>query len=308
MKIVVACAAKRGLLFLEKLFSLEPAADYEIFSFREEAVEPPFMDEIRDCAHAHGASFHEAKQLGMQKLTSFWQNEKIDLMLVVGWRYMIPRAVFSKSRLGTYVFHDSPLPEYRGFAPSVWAIVNGEDHTGVTLFSITDEVDAGDIIDQQLIPITRTETITDLVPRVTKTYLDILEKNLPRLLKGDPKGSPQDNSKATFTCKRTLLDNRIKWSDPSQKIFNLIRGVTHPYPGAYSFLNNKKITVWSAELITNLRNYIGRIPGRIVEIKKNLGALILTGDGSILVKTIQLEGEQEICAAESLNSISMTLE
>ncbi len=308
MKIVVACAARRGLLFLEKLFSLEPKAEFEVFSFREEPIEPPFMDEIMNLTTIHGAQFHEAKQLGAEKWSSFWENDKIDLMFAVSWRYMIPKSVYTRSRLGTFVFHDSLLPEYRGFAPSVWAIVNGEDHTGVSLFAIADEMDAGDIIDQKAVSISTDETITELMPRVTKAYLEMLEKDLPILLAGNAKSHVQDHAKATFTCKRTLFDNKIRWTESSRNIFNLIRGVTHPYPGAYTFLKNQRLTIWSAELITHPHSYIGRIPGRVIETKPEIGSVVLTGDGALLLKTVQLEGEPETCAAEILNSIAMTLE
>ncbi len=176
------------------------------------------------------------------------------------------------------------------------------------MFAIAEEMDGGDLVDQRLVPIGPQDTITEVLPRVTHVYLDMLEKDLPVILKGNAKFTQQDHSKATFTCKRTLVDNKICWSDSSQTIFNLIRGVTHPYPGAYSFLKTQKLIIWSAELIPNPRKYIGRIPGRVIEVRPDLGVLVLTGDGVLLIKTVQLESEPEICAAEVINSISMTLE
>ncbi len=308
MKIAVACATKRGFLFLQKLFTLEPNAEYIIFSFREEPIEPPFMDDIKNLALSYGALFYEAKQLGAEKWISLWKTEKIDLLFTVSWRFMIPKSVYTQPRLGTFIFHDSLLPEYRGFAPTVWSIVNGEDHTGVSLFAIAEEMDAGDLIDQTTVGIGPQETITEVMPRVTQVYLDMLEKDLPSLMKGKAPSNPQDHSKATFTCKRTIFDNKIHWGDPSQRILNLIRGVTHPYPGAYTFLKNQKFTIWSAEMIDHPHVYVGRVPGRVIEVKPDLGTVVLTSDGAILIKTIQLESEPETCASEILNSISMTLE
>lgn len=78
----------------------------------------------------------------------------------------------------------TPLPEYRGFSPTVWAIINGEDHTGVTLFKIAEEVDAGDIVDQERVPIGPDDTIAVVIERVTQTYLDLLERNLDGLING----------------------------------------------------------------------------------------------------------------------------
>src|SRR5688572_30443812 len=128
MHIVVLCATQRGLLFLQHLSSLLPEAQLTVFTFREEPCEPLFLDDIRQFILDHHGQFFEAKYIG--SVANFWENTTIDLMFVVSWRYIIPKKVYQIARSGTFVFHDSLLPEYRGFAPTVWAILNGEDHTG----------------------------------------------------------------------------------------------------------------------------------------------------------------------------------
>src|SRR5438445_8261132 len=247
MRIVLLCATRRGLLVLQKLSQLVPAAQLSIFSFREEPSEPPFLDSIREQTLALGGSFFEARRVGADKWKFFWETTPVDLMFMVSWRYLVPPAVFQRPRLGTFVLHDALLPAYRGFSPTVWAIINGEDHGGATLFEISEAVDEGDIVEQERVPIGPAETIATVMDRVTGAYLRLLEKNLPGLLAGAAPRRPQDHSLATYTCRRTAEDNQINWNADTKTILNLIRGVTAPYPGAWTLLGNRKLTVWAAQ-------------------------------------------------------------
>ena len=306
MRIVLFCATHRGYRFLAKLAELVPQHDVVVFTFREEVWEPPFFEDIHQFAKLHQMGFYEAKQVGSSRLNNFWETTDIDLMLAVSWRYMIPSRVYDKARLGTYVFHDSLLPTYRGFAPTVWAILNGEDHTGVSLFKMVDKVDEGDIVDQQRVPIGVDDYISDLLDRVTEVYLDVLERNLGNLMSGNPVLIPQDHTKATFTCKRMPDDNIIDWSQSTDEIYNLIRAVSYPYPGAYSHIAGEKVVIWSARKI-ECAPYVGRIPGRVVEIIPNTGSVVLTGDGALLVTQVQVGSGEQVCADQVLNRITITL-
>lgn len=301
------CATRRGHLFLKKLSELKPDSDWVVFSFREEAHEPPFLDDLRKLTLDKSGRFFEAKNVGSARWASFWESTPIDLMFAVSWRYMIPPDVYRRPRQGTFVFHDSLLPAYRGFAPTVWAILNGEDHTGVTLFEIAEEVDSGDIVDQQRVPIGAEDSIADVMERVTQAYLDLLERNLERLLDGSAPRQPQDHSRATYTCKRMPDDNRIDWSASTRDIYNLIRAVSQPYPGAFGYLGERKVRIWSAQAFTDYHHYVGKVQGRVVEVRPGNGTVVLTGDGALLLKQVQLDGDAIACASDVLTSPSQTL-
>ena len=307
MRIVVLCATRRGYLFLDKLTQLAPGSVPIVFSFQEDSWEPPFLDDIRQLTLARGSQFFTAKRVGHQRWSRFWDSEDVDLMFTVSWRYMIPASVYRRPRLGTFVFHDSLLPEYRGFSPSVWAIINGEDHIGVTLFEANDDPDAGDIVDQERVPIGPDDTISVVMERVTQTYLDLLERNLDGLIKGTAPRCPQDQSRATYTCRRLPEDNQIDWSASSEGIYNLIRAVSNPYPGAYTYLSGRKMRVWSARRVADGQRYVGRVPGRVVEVRPGEGSAVLTGDGALLLGEIQVEDGEIICAADVLHSLGQTL-
>lgn len=308
MRIVLLCATRRGYRFLRKLAELvPPSTDLLVFSFKEEPWEPRFLDNIRDFTVSSGWQFYEAKNLGHERWSHFWESTEFDLMLAVSWRYMIPSQVYQRALLGTFVFHDSLLPGYRGFAPTVWAMINGEDHTGVTLFEIAERMDEGDIVDQTRLSIGPDETISAVTERVTEVYLDLLERNINDLMKGTVKPIPQDHSLATYTCKRLPEDNLIDWRKPSNDIHNLIRAVSSPYPGAYTYLGDRRLRIWSARRMVDYHVYVGGIPGRVVEIKHGEGVIVLTGDGAIMLCDVQIDGGEIVCASETINSLSQSL-
>ncbi len=307
MNIVLLCATQRGLRFLEKLHQLAPEHHLIVFSFRETSWEPPFLDNIAEFTHRIGGKFIESSQVGHQDLADFWAKTPVDLMLVVSWRYLIPSSIYLRPKLGTYVFHDSPLPAYRGFSPTVWAMVNGESHTGVTLFQMADDVDSGDIVAQQSVEIGHDDTIKDVLEKVTLAYLSVLEANLHPLLLGTAPHTPQNHDNATFTCKRLPEDNLIDWQQSTQSIYNLIRATTYPYTGAYTFLNGQKLIIWEAKIVNPPKNYVGRIIGRIVGFAPNSGATVLTSDGELYITKVQLDDGKIQDAGNVLNRVSYTL-
>jgi methionyl-tRNA formyltransferase len=307
MRLVMLCATRRGLRVLEKALALLPSAKLTVFSFPEEPWEPPFQEEIRTRTLAQGGEFFSARQVGKDELQPFWERAEADLMLVVSWRYLIPPAIYRRPRLGTFVLHDSLLPEYRGFAPTLWAIANGEDHTGATLFKVSNTIDSGDLVDQRRVPIGPDDPIAAVMERVTQAYLELLESNLPQLLSGAAALRPQDASRATFTCKWVPEDSRLDWAAPTRAVYDLIRASGPPYPGAFTHLTGKRLRVWAAQRLPDTPRYVGRVPGRVVQVRPGEGSVVLTGDGALLLTRVQLDDGEPVCAAEVLGSLAQTL-
>src|SRR5437762_13504584 len=114
MLILVLCATYRGYVFLGKLKQLLPDAQLLVVSFPEDPWEPAYLEKIRNLTFELGGEFIETKQVGSEKLRDLWRSRDIDLIFAVNWRYMIPPNIYRDARLGSFVFHDSLLPEYRG--------------------------------------------------------------------------------------------------------------------------------------------------------------------------------------------------
>ena len=285
MRLAMACAGRRGLRVLRHVRELVPQAQLTVFSFREEPHEPPFLEDIRAEALDHGHRFVETRKVDGPRAVSIWDDPAgIDLMLVVGWRYMIRRDVYVRPRRGTFVFHDSLLPLYRGFSPTVWAIQHGESQTGATLFAIADDVDSGPIVGNHAVPILATDTIAQVASRVTEAYLELLNRHLHELFGGTATLTPQDHSKATYAPRRTRDDDRLHWTQSAQQMCNVVRAVTSPYRGAFCHWRGRPLRVWSARTHEEL---VSGPAGRVVRLIPGEGAVVAAGQGTLLLQHVQ---------------------
>lgn len=303
-RILILCATERGRLFLERLTTLLPSADLTVCTFKEESWEPPFFESIKDFSRKSGHVFISCRDVAKHDI---FAGGDFDLMFAVSWRYLVPHSVFGRIRRGAYVFHDSLLPKYRGFSPTVWAILNGERETGVTLFEMADDVDSGKIVDQMRIEIGPDEYIGAVMMRVTDAYLTLLERHIAGLINGGVPKSLQDESAATYVCKRLPDDSRIDWGQSAARVFDLIRAVSHPYSGAFTFLNGRKMTIWSASRPSDTRCYVGVVPGRICQCIRGQGVSVFAADRPLFIREAQLEGESVVTADQLLDGTSLRL-
>jgi methionyl-tRNA formyltransferase len=161
---------------------------------------------------------------------------------------MIPTRLFRTARLGAFNMHGSLLPKFRGKAPVNWAVLLGETQTGATLHAMVARADAGDMVDQQAVPIGPRDTASQVMARVVEAARSVLDRQLTALLAGTAPRHRQDESQATCFGGRKPEDGRINWSWPARRIFNLVRAVTRPYPGAFGDLpDGRRLQVWWAE-------------------------------------------------------------
>lgn len=261
-----------------------------VYSLKEDKHENIWYERVQDIAIANGI-----RVLSGQSLKEI----KPDVVFVAGWRYRIPLEEYTVPPKGCIVLHDSLLPKYRGFAPMNWAIINGETETGVTMFFIDEDIDSGDIISYRVVDINMSDTAKTLEEKLSSLYIELLEENLPFIEEGIH-GLPQDHSKATYTCKRVPEDGLIDWGKPSLQIHNLVRGLTYPYPGAFSYVDGSKVYIWKTRLETVHKNYVGKVCGRVVNILDGLGVEVLTGDGSLIVEDVGFEGDSRVFKADKV--------
>ena len=211
-----------------------------------------------------------------------------DAFLVVGWYHIVPKSY--RDIAPAYGLHASLLPDYAGGAPLVWAMINGEPRTGITLFRMDDGVDTGDIVGQAETRILLNDTIASLYARIEEAGIDLLRTHLPRLVTGDATLTPQDPSRRRVFPQRSPKDGMVDWSRPALDVYNFVRAQTHPYPGAFTYLDGRKVSVWEAKLFERPRNNAVPAPrgGEILACIDNgplRGILVATanGDHSLLV-------------------------
>jgi Methionyl-tRNA formyltransferase len=180
-----------------------------------------------------------------QKTFEFIKELKPDLIWITDYRYIIPENLIKIAPLGAVNIHPSLLPKYRGRAALNWAIINGEKEIGLTAHFVDNGVDTGDIIEQTRIPVSEDEDIADVLNKCYPLYYSLTRKVIMAFKEGVVNRFPQTNTFPVFP-KRTAEDGKIDWNQPINKIYNLIKAVSHPYPGAFSNFQGKKIFIWKA--------------------------------------------------------------
>lgn len=249
----------------------------------------------------------EVKKFALEKNLKILQPEKLKnpefinelkslnaaLQVVVAFR-MLPEVVWNMPRLGTINLHGSLLPQYRGAAPINWAIINGEEETGVTTFKLQHEIDTGNILLQEKIKIKENDTAGTLHDKMMETGANLLVKTLDELAAGNLKETGQSAvilkaNDLKHAPKLVTETAEINWKENVSTIYNLIRGLS-PYPAAYTFLNGKKLKIFFAEKEISIPS--GE-PGSMSTDQKTF--LKFAGkDGYIVLKEIQLEGKKKM--------------
>jgi len=201
-----------------------------------------------------------------------------DLILSVYYRHMIGTKILAMPHLGAWNIHGSLLPKYRGRAPINWAVLHGEPRIGMTLHRMVKSADAGDVVDQEGVNIGPRDSAEVAFRKVMPCARIVLERQIGALLSGTAKETPQDESQATYFGGRTPEDGRIDWTQTSAQIFNLIRAVTDPYPGAFTDISDARLMVWWAEPVSVAT--VGRRgkPGEVLSVNPTV---IATADGSL---------------------------
>lgn len=216
---------------------------------------------------------------------------KADLQVVVAFR-MLPVVVWDMPRLGTINVHGSLLPNYRGAAPINWAIINGEKESGVTTFKLQHEIDTGDVMFSQAVPIRDDETAGELHDALMVTGAELLLKTVTAIANGDVHEIPQAQMKAEdirHAPKIFKEDCQIRWEDSIHRIYNLVRGLS-PYPTAWSYLQGKSVKIFRAakEVVPP-----SVAPGEFVTDGKSY-LKIAASDGYLSLLEIQLEGKKRM--------------
>ncbi len=291
MTLFLFLGSRRGYAVLKKLIDVK-ASIAGILCLVEDPHEEQFHPRVSEIAKKYNIPIFYSSDTSSAEYATVIKKINPDIAFAIGWRYLISKEAYSLPPKGTLIVHDSLLPTYRGFAPMNWAIINGETKTGVTLFHIADGVDSGPIVDQMATDIHLTDTAKTVDEKIITLYEEIITRNLTALENGTAKSTAQDEAAATYTCKRTPEDGEINWQASALQIHNLIRALTHPFPGAYTTLRGKKVQIWGSEIPALSMNYAGNIPGRIIG-KRNGKIEVLTGNGIIQITKMQFAGEAE---------------
>jgi methionyl-tRNA formyltransferase len=219
-----------------------------VATHRDSPDEARWFPSVAELSRAHGIEpFVMENPLDAQSIARV-RTAAPDLLFSFYYRRVLPKEMLAVPGLGAYNVHGSLLPKFRGRAPVNWAVLKGETKTGATLHVMTERADRGPIVDQEEVPIGPDDTALEVQRRVTTAAVAVLDRRLEELEAGIAKATPQDESRASRFGRRRPEDGRIDWSRPAKEVHDLVRAVTHPYPGAFTDLFGETTLVWRTRL------------------------------------------------------------
>lgn len=221
------------------------------------------------------------------RASTFVANLSCDLLLSVNYLFIIEQEIIKLATKYAINVHGSLLPKYRGRTPHVWAIINGENETGVTAHLIDEQVDNGDILKQIKIPINGNETGADILNKFVQLYPKLIDEILSDYKNDSIKLISQDKNRITYFGKRNAEDGKINWNWSKERIKNWVRAQSKPYPGAFSFYNNQKIIVHKIEF--DDKGYSYEMPNGIILDVQNNFPIIKTPNGAIRLIEIETD-------------------
>lgn len=249
---------------------------------------------LRPIAEGAGISYLPFQRVSEPAVAEFLGAQPVDLLWVIGLSQLVPDRLIAMAKHGGIGFHPTMLPRGRGRAPVAWTIILGE-RAAVTLFVLTDRPDAGDIIAQREVPVLPGDYSADLIARTNEVLFDVVTELAPRIKSGDILRTPQQDELATYYGKRTAADGLILWNRKTELIHRLIRAAGKPYPGAFTYLGPRRVTVWRARPAemaggsSSVRS--SSEPGTILERGAESGILVQTLDGGLWLTEVEGVGD-----------------
>ncbi|WP_267402359.1 formyltransferase family protein, partial [Pseudomonas sp. GM_Psu_2] len=233
------------------------------------------------CAR-HGIPVHAPEDVNHPIWVERIRAMEPDFIFSFYYRNLLSGDVLACAKRGAYNLHGSLLPRYRGRAPANWVLVNGETETGVTLHRMVKRADAGPIVAQKRVEIAPDDTALTLHAKLRETSQALLNEVLPILASATVQEREQDESQATTFGRRSAADGELEWSRPAVELNNLVRAVTQPYPGAFGWIGDRKLIVWSAQARQESH---GQTPGSVLSLEP---LRIACGEGVLEIQAGQL--------------------
>lgn len=224
----------------------------------------------------------------------FIETARPDLLWITDFRYLIPPEMIALAPLGAVNLHPSLLPRYRGRATINWQIINGERRLGLTAHFVDEGMDTGDIIEQVSYEIGEDQDIGDCLNILYPLYGSITRKVLSYFESGRVPRAAQDHARATSFPRRRPEDGRIDWTQSARSIFNLIRAVALPYPGAFTTVSGQAVTIWKARMASETESTSE--PGRVIA-DHELGPVVQCGRGTVLLTSVETQASHSILQA-----------
>ena len=249
---------------------------------------------VKECAVAHGIEVYQPAKIRAEESVEYLRQYNADIIIVEAFGQIIPKAILDMPRFGCVNVHASLLPKYRGAAPIQWAVLNGDQVTGVTTMRMDEGLDTGDMIMKQEVIVDEDETGGSLFDKLAEAGAKLLIATLPHIFDGtavyekQPEESPTPYA-GMITKQMGLMD----FSKSAAELERLVRGL-NPWPSAFTFYNGKTLKVWES-FVAESDDLNQAEPGTVVKADKK-GIYVACGEGVLVLSQVQLEGKKRMDA------------
>lgn len=244
---------------------------------------------VKECALAHDLPVFQPNKIRETENVEYLRSFDADIMVVAAFGQILPKSILDMPKYGCINVHASLLPKYRGAAPIQWAILNGDEFTGVTIQRMDIGVDTGDMIAKKQLRIADDETGGSLFDKLAVLGAQLCVETMESIEKGNAQYIPQDSEQATHVSMIDKELGNIDWNKSAVEIERLIRGL-NPWPSAFTRLNGKTFKIWKANVIS--QNTDSK-PGTITKVTKDCME-VQTGNGMLSLVEVQLEGKKRM--------------
>lgn len=254
------------------------------------------MSPVKECALKHNIPVYQPVRARDEAFVEEMHTLKPDAMVVIAFGQILPKSLLDLPKYGCVNIHASLLPKYRGAAPIQWAVINGDEETGITTMMMDVEMDTGDMLEKTVVKLNPDETGGSLFDRLSLLGGDLILSTLSKLEKGEITPQPQDHAQATYVKKISKSMGDIDWTMDAVSIERLVRGL-NPWPSAFTRWNGKMLKIWEAKVLPDLET---KAPCGSVISASDEGLKIQTGNGVLCVTSLQLEGKKRMDTAAFL--------
>ena len=255
---------------------------------------------VKECALKHGLEIFQPTKIRESANVEYLRSYNADIIIVVAFGQIMPKSILDMPKYGCINVHASLLPKYRGAAPIQWAVINGDEVTGVTTMKMNEGIDTGDMIAKRQVRLAEDETGGSLFEKLAEVGATLCVETMEMLEQGTAEFTPQNSEEATHTSMIRKELGEIDWKKPAIEIERLIRGL-NPWPSAFTHLNGKTFKIWRAKVEEGTSDYK---VGQICEVTKD-SLKVQTGEGILVLQEVQLEGKKRMDAGSFIRGVTL---
>ena len=269
---------------------------------RKKVLTPP---PVKEAALEHGIKVLQPEKISGSEEMAELMSLEADLIVTAAFGQFLPEALLEAPKLGAINVHASLLPKYRGGAPVHYSIINGDEKTGVTIMRMVKKMDAGDMLAQESLPISKTDDVGSMFDKLSLLGKEMLLTMLPSFLEGKIEEIPQNEAEVTYSPNISREEEQVFWEKSATLIDCQVRGM-RPWPVAFTTYQETCVKLWDVTPL--LEEETTEAPGTIIKInKKNFW--VASGEGTVLqINELQPAGKGRLKAVEYLNGVGRSME